>query len=399
MAEIVVMPKMNLTMEEGVLVEWCKKEGDRVKVEEILCNIETEKSMAEMESPASGVVLKIWGIEGETYRVGTPIALIGEPDEDISALIAQAEKLLAGAPADEPAVEAPPPASAVGSGARVQVKMAPKVRKLAQDLGIDIAALAAFCGDRKITEEEVRLFQQATQKPAAAGVQSEPGDRRVRMSTMRRTIAANMSESSQKTARLTNITEVDMTAAMKMLDQRKADGLSLTALIVKACALAIQEHDIINTVADGDDIIYKAGIHIGVAVDVPGGLVVPVIRNAGTKNIQTLSREIADFAVKARQGVLSQEDLTGGTFTISNAGMLGLESFTPIINYPQTAIMGVGAVLRLPRFLDDSSDIVVSRYIMKLCLSYDHRVIDGAPAARFSLRVRELLQNPQELLP
>ncbi len=399
MAEIVVMPKMNLTMEEGVLVEWCKKEGDRVKVEEILCNIETEKSMAEMESPASGVVLKIWGIEGETYRVGTPIALIGEPDEDISALIAQAEKLLAGAPADEPAVEAPPPASAVGSGARVQVKMAPKVRKLAQDLGIDIAALAAFCGDRKITEEEVRLFQQATQKPAAAGVQSEPGDRRVRMSTMRRTIAANMSESSQKTARLTNITEVDMTAAMKMLDQRKADGLSLTALIVKACALAIQEHDIINTVADGDDIIYKAGIHIGVAVDVPGGLVVPVIRNAGTKNIQTLSREIADFAVKARQGVLSQEDLTGGTFTISNAGMLGLESFTPIINYPQTAIMGVGAVLRLPRFLDDSSDIVVSRYIMKLCLSYDHRVIDGAPAARFSLRVRELLQNPEELLP
>jgi len=398
MAEIVVMPKMNLTMEEGVLVEWCKKEGDRVKVEEILCNIETEKSMAEMESPASGVVLKIWGIEGETYRVGTPIALIGEPDEDISALIAQAEKLLAGAPADEPAVEAPPPASAVGSGARVQVKMAPKVRKLAQDLGIDIAALAAFCGDRKITEEEVRLFQQATQKPAAAGVQSEPGDRRVRMSTMRRTIAANMSESSQKTARLTNITEVDMTAAMKMLDQRKADGLSLTALIVKACALAIQEHDIINTVADGDDIIYKAGIHIGVAVDVPGGLVVPVIRNAGTKNIQTLSREIADFAVKARQGVLSQEDLTGGTFTISNAGMLGLESFTPIINYPQTAIMGVGAVLRLPRFLDDSSDIVVSRYIMKLCLTYNHRVIDGAPAARFSLRVRELLQNPEELL-
>jgi len=399
MAEIVVMPKMNLTMEEGVLVEWCKKEGDRVKVEEILCNIETEKSMAEMESPASGVVLKIWGIEGETYRVGTPIALIGEPDEDISALIAQAEKLLAGAPADEPAVEAPPPASAVGSGARVQVKMAPKVRKLAQDLGIDIAALAAFCGDRKITEEEVRLFQQATQKPAAAGVQSEPGDRRVRMSTMRRTIAANMSESSQKTARLTNITEVDMTAAMRMLDQKKADGLSLTALIVKACALAIQEHDIINTAADGDDIIYKAGIHIGVAVDVPGGLVVPVIRNAGTKNIQTLTREIADFAAKARQGVLSQDELTGGTFTVSNAGMLGLESFTPLITYPQTAIMGVGAVLRLPRFLDDSSEIVVSRYIMKLCLTYDHRVIDGAPAARFSLRVRELLQNPEELLP
>ncbi len=398
MAEIIVMPKMNLTMEEGVLVEWCKKEGDRVKVEEIICNIETEKSMAEMESPASGVVLKIWGVEGETYRVATPIALIGEPGEDVSALIAQAEKLLAGMPADEPQADAPPPAPAVGSAARVQVKMAPKVRKLAQDLGIDIAALAAFCGDRKITEEEVRLFQQASQKSTAAGVLSEPGDRRVRMSTMRRTIAANMSESSQKTARLTNITEVDMTRAMKMLEDRKDEGISFTALIVKACALAIQEHDIINTVADGDDILYKAAIHIGVAVDVPGGLVVPVIRNAGTKHIQTLSREIADFAARARQGLLSQDELSGGTFTVSNAGMLGLESFTPIINYPQTAILGVGAVLRLPRFLDDSSDIVVSRYIMKLCLSYDHRVIDGAPAARFSLRVRELLQNPEELL-
>ena len=394
MAEIIVMPKMNLTMEEGVLVEWCKKVGDRVKVEEILCNIETEKSMAEMESPASGVVLKIWGVEGETYRVATPIALIGEPDEDVSTLIAQAEKLLVGTPAEELDLEAPPPAPAVGSGTRVQVKMAPKVRKLAQDLGIDIAALAAFCGDRKITEEEVRLYQQTMD----SGVQSEPGDRRVRMSTMRRTIAANMSESSQKTARLTNITEVDMTAAMKMFDQRKEEGLSLTALIVRACALAIKEHDIINTVADGDDIIYKAEIHIGVAVDVPGGLVVPVIRNAGTKNIQTLTREIADFAARARQGILSQEDLTGGTFTISNAGMLGLESFTPLINYPQTAIMGVGAVLRLPRFLDDGSDSVVPRYIMKLCLTYDHRVIDGAPAARFSLRVRELLQNPEVLL-
>jgi pyruvate dehydrogenase E2 component (dihydrolipoamide acetyltransferase) len=150
---------------------------------------------------------------------------------------------------------------------------------------------------------------------------------------------------------------------------------------------------------DGDEIIYKAAIHIGVAVDLPGGLVVPVIRHAGTRDSITLSREIADLAARARAGALSQDDLTGGTFTVSNAGMLGLESFTPIINYPQTAIMGVGAVLRLPRFLEDSSEIVVSRNIMKLCLTYDHRVIDGAPAARFSLRVRDLLQNAEALLP
>ncbi len=396
MAEIIVMPKMNLTMEEGVLVEWVKKLGERVKTEEILCNIETEKSMAEMESPASGVLLKVWGVEGETYKVSTPIALIGEPDEDVAALIAQAERRLAGVEEQPAQAEAAPAAAAATAGDRSQVvKMLPKVRKLATDLGVDIAALAAFCGERKITEAEVLAFQAASRSPSA--VTTAPGDRRVKMSSMRRTIAANMSESLQKTAQLTNITEVDMTRSMELLAARKAEGISLTALVVRACAIAIREHEIINTVVDGDEIIYKAGIHIGVAVDVPGGLVVPVIRDAGEKDVLSLSGEIAALAERARQGALSQDELSGGTFTISNAGMLGLESFTPIINYPQTAILGVGAVLRLPRYLDGASEVVVPRYIMKLCLTYDHRVIDGAPAARFSLRLRDLLQEPGSL--
>ena len=393
MAEIIVMPKMNLTMEEGVLVEWRKKLGDTVEAEEVLCNIETEKSVVEMESPTSGVLLKIWGVEGERYLVATPIALIGQPDEDVSALIVQADKLLAGTQTQEPIGVAGFDAPAVPSETRVQVKMAPKVRKLVKELEIDIAALVAFCGNRKITEEEVRAFQQTSQQTMAANVQSETGDRRVIMSTMRRTIAANMSESCQKTARLTNVTEVDMTSAINILNERKEEELSLTALIVKACALAIKEHDIINTVVDGNELIYKTDIHIGVAVDMPDGLAVPVIRNADTKNINSLTREIADFAAKARQGTFTPYDLTGGTFTVSNVGMLGIELFTPIINYPQTAIMGVGTVRRLPRYLDDTSETVVSRHIMKLCLTYDHRVIDGAPAARFSLRVRDLLQN------
>ena len=315
----------------------------------------------------------------------------------MSTLIAQAEKLLAGTQTQGEIEEHPLVVPAVPPETRVQAKMLPKVRKLVQELGIDVAALVAFCGDRKITEEEVRAFQQASQQSVATNFQSETGDRRVHMSSMRRTIAANMSESSQKTARLTNVTEVDMTRFMEILNERKEEELSLTALIVKACALAIKEHDIINTVVDGDEIVYKTDIHIGVAVDMPGGLAVPVIRNADTKNIDTLTREIADFAAKARQGGFALSDLSSGTFTVSNAGMLGLEIFTPIINYPQTAIMGVGVVLRLPRFLDDGSDIVVSRHIMKLCLTYDHRVIDGAPAARFSLQVRDLLQNADVL--
>jgi len=384
-------------MEEGVLSEWRKKLGDTVKVEEVLCCIENEKAVAEMESPAAGVLLKIWGVEGERYRVATPIALIGQPGEDVSALIVQADKLLAGSQTQEPIGGAPGVAPAVPSETRVQAKMLPRVRKLVEDLGIDIAALVAFCGDRKITEKEVRAFQQTSQQTTATNVQGETGDRRVRMSTMRRTIAANLSESCQKTARLTNVTEVDMTRAMTKLKERKEEKLSLTALLVKACALAIKEHDIINTVVDGNELVYKADIHIGVAVDMPGGLAVPVIRNADTKNINTLTREIADFAAKARQGAFTHADLTGGTFTVSNVGMLGIEIFTPIINYPQTAIMGVGTVSRLPRYLDDTSEIVVSRHIMKLNLTYDHRVIDGAPAARFSLRVRDFLQDADVL--
>ena len=171
----------------------------------------------------------------------------------------------------------------------------------------------------------------------------------------------------------------------------------MTALVVKACAIAIKEHEIINTVMDKNDIVYKADINIGVAIDVPGGLVVPVIHNADTKDVATLTREIADFSVKANEGGLTQGDFTGGTFTVTNVGMLGVEFFTPIINYPQTAIMGIGAIRRLPRYLDKTSDTVEARHIMNLCLTYDHRVIDGAPAARFSLLVRDLLESADSI--
>ena len=397
MAEIIVMPKMNLTMEEGVLANWCKSLGDTVKVEEVLCSIENEKAIADMESPTSGVLLKIWGVEGESYRVATPIALIGQLDEDVSALIDQAEKLLTGNQAQETIVDSPGSTSSFQTETRVQAKMLPKVRKLVQELGIDVAALVAYCGDRKITEDEVRAFKQTSLLTSVKNVQIKPGDRRVRMSTIRRTIVANMIESCQKTARLTNVTEVDLTRVMEILKERKTEKLSITALIIKACALSIKAHEFVNTVVDGNDLIYKAEINIGIAVDIPGGLVVPVIRKADTKNIITLTREIADFTAKSQQGTLTQADLTGGTFTVSNVGMLGVESFTPIINFPQTAIMGVGAISRLPRFANDDSEIVLSRYIMKLSLTYDHRVIDGAPAARFSLQVRDFLQDANVL--
>jgi pyruvate dehydrogenase E2 component (dihydrolipoamide acetyltransferase) len=397
MAEIVVMPKLNLTMEEGVIVEWNKKAGEVVKTGEVLCSIETEKSVVEMESPAAGTLLKIWGVVGERYAITTPIALVGGAEEDVTELLAQAElKLAGGVPKAEGEKSSPAAIPSPALHPRMQVKMLPKVRKLVQDLGIDVAALVEFCSGRKITEEELLAFQKNLQ-PARKGMEVDSRDRRVRMSTIRRTIAANMSESTQKTARLTNVTEVDMTRVMEELHARKDQKISLTALVVKACALAIREHEIINTVLDGDTIIYKADVNIGVAVDIPEGLVVPVIRNADVRDILALSGEISDFAARAARGALSQADMTGGTFTITNVGMLAVDLFTPVINYPQTAIMGIGAIKRLPRFLNDDQEKVVPRYVMNLCLSYDHRVIDGAPAARFSLKVRDLLQDVSNL--
>ena len=398
MAEIVVMPKLNLTMEEGVIVEWNKKVGEIVKKDEVLCSLETEKSVVEMESPASGTILQIWGMAGERYPIKTPIALIGEPDEDVTSVIDQVQKILSGAEKESVQPVASEAINTASPGAHVQVKMLPKVRKLAQELGIDLAELGKMYGERRISEEDVRAFKKESISPSDLRTFTDPRDRRERMSSMRKAIAANMSESCQKTARLTNITEVDVTRVVQILKERKEEKLSLTAVVMKACAMAIQEHGVINTVIDGDDILYKADINIGVAVDLPTGLVVPVIRDADRKDVVTLSHEIASFSDKANQGTLSQLEMEGGTFTITNVGMLAVKLFTPIINYPQTAIMGVGAIQRLPRFVDDSSDRVEARHIMHLSLTYDHRVIDGAPAARFSRRVRDLLQDADKLL-
>jgi len=216
------------------------------------------------------------------------------------------------------------------------------------------------------------------------------------MSSLRRAIAANMSLSCGQTARLTNVTEVDMTACLNMLGALKKEGrgASATAVIIKACAAALSEHEIVNAFIDGEEIVYHGEIDIGCAIDVPNGLLVPVIRGADKKDVFAITAEIADFAERGQRGALTGAEMSGGTFTVSNVGMFGVEIFTPIINHPQAAIMGVGAIARLPRYLDDSSEILVPRSIMKLSLTYDHRIVDGAPAARFSLRVRELLENP-----
>ena len=440
MAEIIGMPKMNLTMEEGFLAKWHKAVGETVEVDEPLCSIENAKETEDMLSMVAGTLLKRIGEEGSEYPVAAPIAIIGYPGEDISALLARigskpgvpdstgqsghpdqssqpnrsgqpdqsSQPNQSGQPdqSSQPDQPGTPDASghaplegrqaAADNEPEMPLKMMPKVRNLVRDLGIDPAVLAAFCAGRRITEDEVLAFQKS-RAAAVMSVEAAVGDRREKMSAMRKSIAKNMAESCGRTARLTNFTEVDMTDTFRRLKAMKDEGkkLSITAVLVKACALALREFEIVNTSLDEatDEIIFRGEVNISCAVDVPGGLVVPVVRQADTKNLLVISQEIADFSAKAQVGKLTNQEMKNGTFTVSNVGMLDVDFFTPIIHYPQTAILGAGTVRTLPRYVDEAFETLAPRKVMMLSLTYDHRVIDGAPASRFLKRVKALLQD------
>lgn len=395
MAEVVKLPKMNLVMEEGLIGEWYKSVGDVIEIDEPLCSVENEKETGDVLALNSGILLKILASEGETRPINTPIAIIGGADEDISELSAGAEAELTGSVEKVPSVKSEPASAESSEAKKKNIKMLPKLRKIIKSKDIDLDELLAFIGKDRVTEEDILAFEKSR-----SAVKSEPptaiSARRERMSGMRKAIAKNMMISCENTARLTNVTEVDMTDCINRnnLFAKKGQKASITGIIIKACALALREHEILNASLDGDEIVFSGEINIGCAVDVPNGLAVPVIRQADQKDVFAITEEIMSFAKRGQNGELTNSDMSGGTFTVSSVGMLGVEIFTPIINYPQAAIMGVGAIARLPRYLDSASEIPVPRHIMKLSLTYDHRIVDGAPAARYSLKVRELLENP-----
>ena len=400
MAEFIVLPKMTLTMEEGLLGEWYVKEGDVIKEDDPLCSVENEKETADVLSVYEGTILKLIGIEGEVYPANAPIAVVGEPDEDYSALLAAAEAKKAAKESGSTQVQMPVTRLQSDVINDSKVAMMPKVRKLVQQKGIDLDELAAFCGGRRITEAEVEAFEQSRSVPGPK-VEIEEGDEVVAASAMRKTISKNMMESCRNTASLTNFIEADLTDAFALINKLKSEDkkVSLTAVIIKAAAFALREHKIVNTVyrEDPGEIIYKNRVNIACAVDLPEGLAVPVILDADIKSVYEISDEVKEFAGKGRKGSITNEEMQHGTFTVSNVGMLDTLTFTPIINYPQTAILGVGTVRTLPRYTDDNFEVVKPRKIMQLAITYDHRIIDGAPASRFLQSIKALLQDPAVL--
>jgi len=382
MASEITMPKMGLTMKTGKVVKWLKNEGDAVKKGDAILEVMTEKITNKVEAPANGVLLKIFAAKGAELPVGGLLGVIGEAGEDISGIMAGAPSAGAGA--------------GVKGKAKGDVKISPAARKLAEEKGIDYTLINGTGPDGRITKEDVN-------KAIEEGV--GPSDDRLALEVipyegMRRAIGENMWNSWNTLARVTHHVSVDMSgilAMRKMVNEgaKDRDKVSVTAFLTKAVARAIELKPIVNCILDGEEIKILKDINIGMAVALDDGLIVPVIRNANEKKLVDINNEITDVAKRARKNKLNPDEMGGATFTISNLGAYNsVDAFTPIINPPESAILGVCRTVEKPVVVNGE---IVIRPLMGLSLSFDHRIIDGAPAAEFLAVLIDLIENPQKI--
>ena len=413
MTEIRV-PTLGESVTEATIGRWFKKAGDEVKVDEPLVELETDKVTIEVPAPTAGVLSDIAAKDGETVAVG---ALLGEIKPGTGASPAPAKAAPSPAPKPPPAPAAPAPqASAPTQLAPAEAPLAPSVRKIATETGIDPAAVPGSGKDGRVTKGDMlaeieRAAAQPTPVPQlAASVQvrapSPPDDaareERVRMTRLRQTIARRLKDAQNTAAMLTTFNEVDMTHVMALRNQYKdlfekkyATKLGFMGFFVRACVQALKEIPAVNAEIDGTDIVYKNYYHIGVAVGTDKGLVVPVVRDCDRKSLAEIEKEIADFGRRARDGTLKLEEMQGGTFTISNGGVYGSLMSTPILNAPQSGILGMHKIQERPMVVAGK---VEPRPMMYLALSYDHRVVDGREAVTFLVRVKEVLEDPARLV-
>jgi pyruvate dehydrogenase E2 component (dihydrolipoamide acetyltransferase) len=419
MREEVKMPQMGESIAEGTIVKWLKKVGDEVKRDEPLFEISTDKVDAEIPSPASGVLTEILFKEGETVPVNTVVAIISTNGEKPAPPQAPQQK-----PVQEAESAAAPKATkdkpTITKEELRRRRSSPLVRKIAAEHGIDISEIEGTGIGGRVTKNDILSYienraarevpapaQAPRPQPLGAPAQEaeigpppfSEGDRVeiVPMSVMRKKIAEHMIQSRRTSAHVTTFMEVDFTETSKLREKLKAeflerDGVKLTFLpfIIKAVIEGIRKWPIINSSVWGDHIVYKKDINIGIAVALDWGLIVPVIRNADEKSLLGLARAVNDLAERARNKQLRPEEVQGGTFTITNPGVFGSLIGTPIINQPQVAILGVGAIKKRPVVINDA---IAIREIGYLALSFDHRVIDGAVADQFMSVVRNVIES------
>lgn len=419
MAEIVRMPKLSDTMTEGVVAEWHKQIGDSVSEGDLLAEIETDKATMEFESFYDGVLLHIGVEKGGTAPVNDVLAIIGEKGEDVEALLAEAGSTT-DAPAEaEPAKEeapaapeptpapvaaatpapaaAPAPVETASSNGRIFAS--PLARKMADEKGINLAQVQGTGENNRIVKKDIENFVPAAAAPmfgsAPTGVESYTD---VPNSQMRKAIARALSASKFSAPHFYLKMEVDMDnaiAARKAINSEEGVKVSFNDMIVKAVAAALRRHPKVNADWMGDFIRYNDHIHVGVAVAVEDGLVVPVVRHTDAKGIAQIGAEIKDLASRARDKKIKPEEMVGGTFAVSNLGMYGIEDFTSIINPPNGCILSVGQIKQTPVVKNGE---LVPGNVMKLSLSCDHRVVDGAVGSAFLKTLKEILENPVRML-
>ncbi|WP_372838425.1 2-oxoglutarate dehydrogenase complex dihydrolipoyllysine-residue succinyltransferase [Phaeovulum sp.] len=399
----VMVPSLGESVSEATVATWFKKVGDAVALDEMLCELETDKVSVEVPSPVAGVLTEILAPEGATVDAKARLAIISE------GAAATAPKAAAAAPAA-------PAAPAKAAKAAKDVEDAPAAKKALAEAGISRDAVQASGRDGRVMKSDVAAAVAASAEVAPAAAAPAPvsaprapvpaGDaareERVKMTRLRATIARRLKDAQNTAAMLTTYNEVDMSAVMSLRNEykdifEKKHGVKLgfMSFFVKACTNALKEVPEVNAEIDGQDVVYKNYVHMGVAVGTPSGLVVPVVRDADQMSFATIEKKIAELGLRARDGKLSMAELQGGSFTISNGGVYGSLMSSPILNPPQSGILGMHKIQDRPVVVAGQ---IVIRPMMYLALSYDHRVVDGKGAVTFLVRVKEALEDPRRLL-
>ncbi len=423
-AAVVRMPKMSDTMEEGTLVSWQKKVGDKVKSGDILAEVETDKATMELEAYEDGTLLYVGIKEGDAVPVDAIIAVIGEEGANVEGLLARENgeaPAETAAPAQAasvaPAVNGSEKAVSVADSSE-RVKASPLAKRLADEKGINLSEVAGSGDNGRIVKRDVDEFKPAAAQPSApatapaaqpapaAAAETAPASAPATgdfvdtpISQMRKTIARRLSESLFTAPHFYVTMEINMDKAMALrpqLNEVATAKISFNDMVIKACAVALKQHPAVNSAWLGDKIRKYNYVNIGVAVAVDEGLLVPVIREADKKTLSAISGEVKDLAGKAKDKKLQPKDWEGNTFSVSNLGMFGVDEFTAIINPPDSCILAIGAIKKVAAFKEDGT--VYPTNIMKVTLSADHRVVDGATAAQFLLTVKKLLEEPMSML-
>lgn len=420
MAEIIRMPRMSDTMEEGNIVEWHKEEGDEVEPGDILAEVETDKATMELESYHEGILLHI-GVREGTVPVNAVIAVIGEEGEDYKEALRKAEEESQDGGEETEGKEEEEQEEKKGEGRgegetkekqakekaeeeqdedESRVKASPLARKMAEEKGIDISMIEGSGDGGRIIKRDIEDYKEkkkeAPAKAPAAVPEAEAEE--VPVSQMRKTIAKRLSESKFNAPHFYLTREINMDQAIKArkkINEMDEVKISFNDLIVKACAVALTRHPMVNASWKGDKIVKHKQVHIGVAVAVDEGLLVPVIHNTNYKSLSEINSEVKDKAGRAKEKKLSSEEMQGNTFTVSNLGMFDIEHFTAIINPPDSCILAVGSILE-KAIVEDGEIKIGSR--MKVTLSCDHRVVDGATGAKFLQTLASLLEEPLRLV-